>query len=135
MQKDIKQSLFFPQPTSKVWEYLTKAELLETWLAKTNFLPVLHHRFQVSSPVGNDAQCEVLEIKPEELLVYSWQKNSAQDNQPFRSVVTWILESEEEGTQLLLTHTGFIAEDDVISHTNGWNACLKLMTDLLDVPD
>jgi uncharacterized protein YndB with AHSA1/START domain len=29
MQKDIVQSWFFPQPPGKVWEYLTKAELLE----------------------------------------------------------------------------------------------------------
>jgi len=133
MQKDIVESCYFPQPAEKVWEYLTKAELIEAWLGKTDFLPILHQRFQIASPTGNNSECEVLEIKPERLLSFSWQKDSAHDHQPFRSIVTWILVPQEEGTELQLVHTGFVSDEDMISHTAGWNACLKLLSDLLDV--
>jgi len=134
MQKDIVQSWFFPQPADKVWEYLTKAELLETWLAKTDFLPQLHHPFQFSSPYGHDVHGEVLEIKTGKMLSYSWEKDSAHDSKPFHSVVTWTLVPHDEGTELQLVHNGFVDEDDVISHTHGWNACLKLLSDLLAGP-
>jgi len=131
MLPEIHQSWFFQQPPGKVWEYLTKAELLETWLAKTDFLPIQNHPFQFSSPYGNDTTGEVLEIKPEKLLSYSWQKNSALDNKPFRSVVTWTLMPKDDGTELNLEHSGFVAKEDLDSHASGWNECLKLMSDLL----
>ena len=131
MLPEIHQSWFFAQPTAKVWEYLTKAELLETWLAKTDFLPIQNHPFQFSSPLGNDATGEVLEIKPKQLLSYSWQKNSALDNKPFRSVVTWTLVPKDDGTELNLEHSGFVAKEDVDLHASGWHECLKLMSDLL----
>ena len=131
MLQEIHQSWHFPQPPEKVWEYLTKAELLETWLGKTDFLPVQNHAFQISSPTGNNATGEVLEIKPKKLLSYSWQKNSALDNKPFRSIVTWTLLPKDDGMELNLEHSGFVAKEDVESHTSGWNECLKLMSDLL----
>ena len=46
MTKTITHELFFPNPPSVVWDYLTKAELISQWLMENDFLPVIGHEFQ-----------------------------------------------------------------------------------------
>jgi len=125
MENEIRQTRHFNQPLQKVWDYLTKPELIEQWLGKTDFQPVEGHKFRFISPYGNDSYCVVLEVKPFTRLSYSWQKNSAKDHKLFNSMVVWTLVPKENGTELQLVHNGFTAVEDVIAHTNGWNTCLK----------
>lgn len=131
LQKEIKQNWFFKQAPKKVWEYLTKPELIEQWLGKSDFKPVVGHKFRFISTCGNDSICEVLEVKPFDRLVYSWQKNSATDGKPFTSKIVWTLVAKENGTELQLVHNGFIALEDVAAHEGGWNHCHKLFEELL----
>jgi uncharacterized protein YndB with AHSA1/START domain len=44
MQEEIKRTWHFSHPPHEVWEYLTKPELLEQWLGKTDFQPIVGHR-------------------------------------------------------------------------------------------
>lgn len=132
MQKEIKQTWHFKQSPQEVWEYLTQPELIKQWLGETDFQPTVGHQFRFVSPYGNDSYCEVLAVKPYTHLSYSWQKNSAKDKQPFRSVVEWTLVPEEHGTTLQLWHHGFTAEEDTIGHRNGWNTCVEHMQELLN---
>ena len=46
MKDSIQHTFFFTQPTATVWKYLTTAELLEQWLMKNNFQPVVGCQFQ-----------------------------------------------------------------------------------------
>ncbi|MDP4265731.1 MAG: SRPBCC domain-containing protein [Bacteroidota bacterium] len=131
MQKEISQVRHFNQPPQEVWEYLTKPELLEQWLGKTDFQPIVGHKFRFISPYGNDSYCEVLEVKPFTRLSYSWQKNSAKDHKPFNSIIVWTLVPGENGTELQLVHKGFTALEDYTAHNNGWNTCLKQIEELL----
>ncbi len=131
MQEVIKKTFFVNQPPEKVWDYLTKPELLEQWMGKTDFEPIMGKRFRFISPYGNDSICEVLEIKPFSRLSYSWQKNSANDNKPFNSIITWTLLAKDEGTKLLLVHEGFRAVEDIAPHENGWNIVVQQLKDLL----
>ncbi len=124
MRKEIKKTWQFSQSPQEVWEYLTRPELLEQWLMKTNFQPIVGYKFYF---IGNcddsgkaAAQCEVLEIKPYTQLSYSWQANSVYDSMPFNSKVVWTLIPKENGTELQLVHTGFTGLDDVIAHNDGW---------------
>jgi uncharacterized protein YndB with AHSA1/START domain len=132
MQKEIKQTRHFSQPPQEVWEYLTRAELLEQWLGKTDFQPIAGHKFCFFSPYGNHSYCEVLEVRPFTRLSYSWQKNSAKDNKPFNSLIVWTLVPKEDGTELQLVHNGFTALEDVVAHEKGWNTCLKQVEELLN---
>ena len=131
MQEEIKQTRHFNQSPQEVWEYLTKPELLEQWLGKTDFKPIAGHKFRFISPYGNDSFCEVLEVKPFTKLSYSWQKKSSKDNQPFNSKIVWTLVPKENGTELQLVHNGFTSLEDYTAHNHGWNACLNLFGDLL----
>jgi uncharacterized protein YndB with AHSA1/START domain len=125
VQKEIKHTWRFDQSPEEVWEYLTKPELLEQWLMKTDFQPIVGHKFYFIGGCdhGEDkvaAHCEVLEIKPYSQLSYSWQTNSVKDNKPFNSTVLWTLTPKENGTELQLLHTGFTVLEDAILHNDGW---------------
>jgi uncharacterized protein YndB with AHSA1/START domain len=132
MQKEIRHTWHFNHPPQEVWEYLTRPELLEQWLGKTDFQPIAGHKFRFASPYGNDSYCEVLEVKPFTRLSYSWQKKSAEGNKPYNSKVVWTLVPKENGTELQLVHNGFIALEDFVGHENGWIACLNKFEELLN---
>ena len=124
-QKEIKHTWYFKQSPQEVWEYLTKPELLEQWLMKSDFQPIVGHKFHFIGGCdhGEDkaaAYCEVLEVNPYSLLSYSWQANSVKDNKPFNSKVVWTIIPKENGTELELAHTGFTVLEDVILHNDGW---------------
>lgn len=137
MQQDIKQSWFFAQSPKEVWEFLTEPELIELWLMKTDFKPIKGHKFQFTftpkegSQYDGTVNCEVLEIVPYELLSYSWN-GSAKDSRTFKSKVVWTLIPKENGTELQLQHSGFTVLEDIINHSNGWNACLQRFEELIN---
>jgi len=131
MQKEIRQTWQFNQPASEVWAYLTNPELIEQWLGKTDFKPIVGHKFRFVSPYGNDSICEVLEVKPFTRLSYSWQKNSSRDNKPFDSTIVWTLSPKGNGTELQLVHGGFRFEEDFAAHQKGWNICHQQFANLL----
>ena len=133
MQKEIRQTWFFPQPPGEVWEYLTKPELIEQWLMKTDFKPIKGHKFRFTftskpgSKYDGVVHCEVLEIKPFSRLSYSWNGSIQDKTRNYNSTVVWTLVPMNNGTELQLQHDGFTVLDDILAHTDGWNACLKKM--------
>jgi len=131
MENEIRKSWFFNHPPQDIWECLTRPELLEQWLGKTDFQPTVGHKFRFASPYGNDSYCEVLEVNPFTKLSYSWQKRSTKDNKPFNSKVMWTLVPSGDGTELQLVHNGFVAAEDFAGHDSGWSACLEKVEELL----
>jgi uncharacterized protein YndB with AHSA1/START domain len=113
MGASIKHQLFFPHPPAAVWEYLTRAELMELWLMKTDFQPVAGHEFTFRNrPVpGLDfdgiVYCKVLEIVPFEKLSYTWKLGPGDGTINVDSVVRWQLVPNGTGTELLLEHSDF----------------------------
>ena len=57
-----------PHPPEKVWRALTEGQLIEEWLMKNDFQPVVGHRFKFrATPVPNwngVIDCEVLVVDP-----------------------------------------------------------------------
>lgn len=55
-----------PHPPQKIWRALTQAVLIEQWLMKNDFEPVVGHRFNFRAAPINGwngvTDCEVLEI-------------------------------------------------------------------------
>ncbi|XSG80900.1 MAG: SRPBCC family protein [Methyloligella sp. ZOD6] len=89
-----------PHPSEKIWRALTQPHLIEEWLMKTDFEPVLGHRFGFRAEWGA-VECEVLEIEPNKSLSYTWGDHN------LKSVVTWTLTPTGEGTLLRMEQTGF----------------------------
>lgn len=126
MKKTIKHQFFFPHPPEAVWEYLTTPELIAQWLMKTNFQPVLGADFQFTTgPIPSldfdgIVHCKLLEIAPFEKLAYSWKCGPGNEKITLDSVVVWRLEPANEGTALMLEHSGF-SEKENLAFYNGMN--------------
>lgn len=138
MQQEIKQTWFFKKSPKEVWEYLTRAELIEQWLMKNNFKPEKGYKFQFTftpkpnSPYAGVVNCEVKEIKPFTRLSYSWNGSTQDNSRNFNSIVVWTLVPKDNGTELQLQHNGFEVLEDILNHTNGWNSCFKKLEEQIN---
>ena len=141
MQKEIKHTWHFARSPEEVWDYLTKPELIEQWLMKTDFQPKVGHQFRFIHAVENKScydsitQCEVLEVMPFTTLSYSWKGNTKDGTRTFDSKVVWTLipnDPDGIGTELQLVHNGFAVLEDVIAHDTGWAALGKRFVELVD---
>jgi uncharacterized protein YndB with AHSA1/START domain len=129
MTPSIKHQFFFPHPPEVVWEYLTNAELMELWLMKNDFQPIVGHEFQFRTNPKADFDfdgifyCKVLEIIPFKKLSYSWKCGPGDGIFNIDSVVNWKLEPRNNGTELLLEHNDFAIMNNLIlfnSMQEGW---------------
>jgi uncharacterized protein YndB with AHSA1/START domain len=126
MAKLIKHDYFFSHPPETVWEYLTKSELMEQWLMKNNFQPIVGFDFQFrTSPIpkldfDGVFHCKVLEIVPFKKLSYSWKSGPGEGRITLDSIVVWKLEPTEKGTTVYLEHSGF-AKQENLDFYNGLN--------------
>ena len=80
-----------PFPPEKLWRALTQPHLIQEWLMKNDFQPVVGHRFNLHGERGGVLDCEVLTIEPNRTLSYTW--NFAHDDAAYdlKSVVTFTL--------------------------------------------
>jgi uncharacterized protein YndB with AHSA1/START domain len=94
-------------PPEKLWRALTQPHLIEEWLMKNDFSPVVGHRFNLRGEWGGVLDCEVLAIEPPKTLSYTW--NFSHDDTAFNltSVVTFTLTPTPSGTHLRMEQTGF----------------------------
>jgi uncharacterized protein YndB with AHSA1/START domain len=87
-------------PPEKIWRALTQPQLLEEWLMKNDFKPVLDHRFSLSADWGA-VDCRVMAVEPNKTLSYTWAAHGLE------SVVTWSLTPTRTGTRLRMEQLGF----------------------------
>ncbi|MEP7454948.1 SRPBCC domain-containing protein [Phyllobacterium sp. SB3] len=87
-------------PPEKIWRALTQPHLIEEWLMKNDFKPVIDHRFKFSADWGA-VDCQVRAIEPNKTLSYTW------DAYGLESVVTWTLTPTKTGTSLRMEQSGF----------------------------
>jgi len=129
MTKSIKHTFFFSHSPEMVWEYLTNSDLMELWLMKNTFQPIVGFDFQFQTkPIPSldfDGifYCKVLEIVPFKKLSYSWNGGPGDGKINLESIVVWKLEAKDKGTELFLEHSGFEREENLAFYdglTHGW---------------
>src|SRR5207248_11616251 len=74
--------------------------LIEEWLMKNDFKPVVGHRFDLRADWGA-VDCRVVEVEPIKTLSYTWAAYGLE------SVVTWTLTPTSTGTRLRMEQSGF----------------------------
>ena len=89
-----------PYPPEKIWRALTEPHLIEEWLMKNDFEPVVDHKFNLTGDWGA-VDCQVLKVQPLRMLAYSWSAHGLE------SVVTWTLTPTDKGTNLRMEQLGF----------------------------
>jgi uncharacterized protein YndB with AHSA1/START domain len=126
----------FPHAPEMIWKTLTTGELIDRWLMKsTGFKPVKGTRFTLqTTPAGGwdgVIRCQVLEVTPNERLVYDWKggdEGNVGYGSPLDTVATWTLSRVENGTRLRLIHSGFVLPKNDTAFKNmgeGWKKVFR----------
>lgn len=89
-----------PHSPDKIWRVLTQAHLIEEWLMKNDFQPVVGHCFSFRAEWGT-VDCRVVTAEPDKILSYTWAAHGLE------SVVTWTLSPAISGTRLRMEQSGF----------------------------
>jgi uncharacterized protein YndB with AHSA1/START domain len=113
-------------PPEKIWRALTQPQLIEEWLLKNDFRPVVDHRFNLRADWGT-VDCQVLAVEPHKTLSYSWGDHD------LRSVVTWTLTPTSKGTRLRMEQSGFRPDQPRYYHgaKGGWPKFLAKLEQVL----
>lgn len=122
----------FPHAPQAIWRTLTDGELMLRWLRMpmVGFAPSVGTCFTYQTePAGawdGSIRCEVLEVTPNERLVYSWRSGDAGNvgyGAPLDTIVTFTLTPVAGGTRLRLVHSGFVVPRNATALENmgdGW---------------
>ncbi|HYZ48409.1 MAG TPA: SRPBCC domain-containing protein [Sphingomonas sp.] len=96
-----------PHPPEKIWRALTQPHLIEEWLMKNDFEPVVGHRFNLRGDWGGVLDCEVLAVEPNSKLSYTWDLAHEDPAFNLKSVVVFTLTPTPAGTHLRMEQSGF----------------------------
>jgi uncharacterized protein YndB with AHSA1/START domain len=104
-----------PHPPEKIWRALTQGHLIEEWLMKNDFQPVVGHGFTLRADWGA-VDCQVMAVEPNKALSYTWGAYGLE------SVVTWTLTPTSIGTLLRMEQSGFRPDQEQAYHgaQAGW---------------
>jgi uncharacterized protein YndB with AHSA1/START domain len=120
-----------PHPPEKIWRALTQPHLIEEWLMKNDFKPLVGHRFNLRRTPKPDVNivvdCQVLVVEPNKTLSYTWE---AYD---LAAVVTFTLTPTPTGTHLRMEQSGFRPDQRQAygGARNGWQQFLANLEQVL----
>ncbi|REC50349.1 SRPBCC family protein [Chryseobacterium pennipullorum] len=127
-------------PIEKIWEALTDKNKMKSWYFDIeDFEPQVGKVFNFYEP-GTEKKyhhrCEILEMIPQKRMKHTW---SYPDYSKLKTIVTWELIPQEEGTLVKLTHEGIENFDRLgssfsrESFTEGWNGIIgKSLKDYIE---
>jgi uncharacterized protein YndB with AHSA1/START domain len=127
----------FSFPPEKIWRALTQPHLIEEWLMKNDFKPVVGHSFNLRGEWGGVLDCEVLEIEPNKTLSYTWNFKNEDAAYNLSSVVIFTLTPTLTGTHLRVEQSGFRPDQKQAfggAHA-GWKKFLENLDQLMARPD
>lgn len=115
----------------KVWHALTDSDMLEKWIWKNDFKPVVGHKFtfraEPSEWWDGIVKGEVLEVDEPNMISYTWASGAEEH------VVTWTLTETPDGnTNLHLDQTGIHSEDGLKGAQYGWTNMSEQLTAVLE---
>jgi uncharacterized protein YndB with AHSA1/START domain len=118
-----------PHPPERIWRALTQDHLIEEWLMKNDFKPVVGHRFNLRADWGAVAG-QVTAVEPNKTLSYTWGAFGLE------SVVTWTLTPTSTGTHLRMEQSGFRPDQQQAYHgaKAGWPRFLAALEQVLARP-
>lgn len=101
----------FPHSQEKLWRALTEGSLLEQWMMKNDFEPVVGRKFQFrADPMPNwdgIVDGEVLVVDPPRRLCYSWGVGGGKAAGGMQWNVEWKLTAVDGGTHVRMEQSGF----------------------------
>ena len=136
MELKLKRS--FLAPVSRLFRAWAEPDVLRMWwhagadyecsVAEVDFrvdglyrLGMIHIEKRVEHIVGG----QFMEIIPDKKIVFTWKWEGREEEN--NSIVTIDFNETDNGSELILTHTGFSGDD----HNKGWDLCLDELVNLL----
>ena len=128
MKNIITKEHFFSHAIDKVWAAISKEEEISSWFLNADFKAEKGYKYSFNSTEENCSAIigEVIEASPY-TLIYTWIVKDA----PVETTVKWFLEETENGTKLLLEHSGIAnyagetAVEMFNSFDGGWDNCIS----------
>jgi len=140
---DVQQTLtlarFVDMPREKVWEAWTDSGLLDRWWWPARFQTA----YEVDLRIGGQFSFRTadlpdlgvltvsgtyIEIRHPERLAYTWRWENG--DEPL-SQVTIDFAERAAGTEVCITHRGFVTREDCDNHRLGWSDCLDRLEALI----
>jgi uncharacterized protein YndB with AHSA1/START domain len=124
-------------PAEKIWRALTQPHLIEEWLMKNDFKPVVGHSFNLRGDWGGVLDCEVLAVEPNRTLSYTWNFTHDDAAYNLKSVVTFTLTPTSTGTLLRMQQSGFQPDQKQAYQgaRGGWQQFFAKLEQVLARPD
>jgi len=124
----------YPHPIQAVWSALTTAEALSAWLNEmVGFEPLVGCRFQMHCRTDDGGldiyHCEVLELEPPHRMLWSWLLEQPGDPPPTR--VEFRLQSVQDGTRLVIRHSGDRPDEVAARFREGWPSKMGALREIL----
>jgi uncharacterized protein YndB with AHSA1/START domain len=142
MANSIHHRFFYPHQPATVWEYLTKSDLMAQWLMANDFQPFVGYDFQFKvNPIpklnfDGIIYCKVLEIVPNKKLSYSWKSGPGNGKITLDSIVVWELHPKDNGTELIINHTGISLPENLSIYeamNEGWLKNIQKIAALINL--
>lgn len=132
----------FAAPPERVFQALTDpAELARWWGPENHSVPVCEldvrpggaWRTCMRAPDGGEHCVSGVyrEVVPPRRLVYTWSWDS-EDGPGDETLVTLELTARDGGTDLVLTHRGFVSDELRDKHQGGWGSCFDCLDTYLE---
>ncbi|MGA2552043.1 MAG: SRPBCC domain-containing protein [Burkholderiaceae bacterium] len=108
-----------PFSPEKIWRALTQPHLIEEWLMKNDFKPVVDHTFKFNADWGS-VEGQVKAVELHKTLSYTWAAYG------LKSIVTWTLTPTPSGTLVRMEQSGFRPDQTQAYQGayNGWQQFL-----------
>ncbi|SEK51687.1 Uncharacterized conserved protein YndB, AHSA1/START domain [Aquimarina amphilecti] len=135
MKDLITKEQVFSHPIDTIWNAISTAEEISNWFLPADFKAEVGYNYTFNSPDKENCKPIVGIIKQATpyTLIYSW-KIAGTD---VETTVKWTLEKIENGTKLLLEHSGIsnYTGETIIEMFNsfdgGWDNCIKGLSEYL----
>ncbi|HVE53131.1 MAG TPA: SRPBCC domain-containing protein [Ramlibacter sp.] len=126
-----------PCPPRAVWKTLTTPELIGQWISMplAGFEPARGKRFTFqTTPAGawdGLIRCQIVDLREGERLSYTWESGDEANvgyGSRLDTLVSWDLRRTPQGTQLGLTHSGFVMPKNESSYAalgGGWKKVIE----------
>lgn len=131
----IKKEIFIECRPQTLFSFFTDPDKMVQWMGRHILLePSIGGKFRIDVNGSDIAIGEYVELVPNEKIIMTWGWEKSKLVPPGSSTLEFRLTPKDNGTVLLLTHSGLPAEE-VPSHVQGWTHYLSRIQQLAEGQD
>ena len=131
IQDSIKKEVTFSNDIDTVWNAISQKEEIEQWFVNADFKPELGYQYTFTSK-GED--CSVINGVVKSATPYNLAYTWVVQGTDVETLVEWNLEKVEDGTKLVIEHTGISQYEESMAmqlfdgFSKGWIKCVDDLT-------